>query len=93
VVDVLSSQTMQAAKDLGHDRIVMAGGVAANSRLRSRLQELTRNEDKTLFQPDLRYCTDNAAMIAYMGHWKYKNQLPDRLDIAAIPNLKLSFGG
>ncbi|NQV30778.1 MAG: tRNA (adenosine(37)-N6)-threonylcarbamoyltransferase complex transferase subunit TsaD [Candidatus Marinimicrobia bacterium] len=93
VVDVLSSQTMQAAMDLGHDRIVMAGGVAANSRLRSRLQELTQIEGKELFQPDLRYCTDNAAMIAYLGHWKVKDETPDQLDIVAIPNLKLSFGG
>ncbi|MCF7826261.1 MAG: tRNA (adenosine(37)-N6)-threonylcarbamoyltransferase complex transferase subunit TsaD [Candidatus Marinimicrobia bacterium] len=93
VVDVLSMQTMQAARDLGHDRIVLAGGVAANSRLRERMVELAREENKVLYQPDLRYCTDNAAMIAYMGYWKASTQSDDSLDIAAIPNLKLSFGG
>ncbi len=93
VVDVLSGQTMQAARDLGHDRIVLAGGVAANSRLRERMVELTEAEGKTLFNPDLRYCTDNAAMIAYMGYWKSISGSADSLDIAAIPNLKLSFGG
>ena len=92
VVDVLSKQSMQAARDLGHDRIVLAGGVAANSRLRERMVELAEAQKKILYQPDMRYCTDNAAMIAYMGYWKAGNQGPDPLDIAAVPNLKLSFG-
>lgn len=93
VVDVLSKQTMKAARDLGHQRIVMAGGVAANSRLRERMLELGEAEGKMVYQPDLRYCTDNAAMIAYMGYWKSISGDSDSLDIAAIPNLKLSFGG
>ncbi|MBT3252870.1 MAG: tRNA (adenosine(37)-N6)-threonylcarbamoyltransferase complex transferase subunit TsaD [Candidatus Marinimicrobia bacterium] len=93
VVDVLSKQTMQAAKDLGHDRIVLAGGVAANSRLRERMVELAGEQNKDLYQPDMRYCTDNAAMIAYMGYWKAGTQGSDPLDIPAVPNLKLSFGG
>ncbi len=92
VVDVLSNQAIQAAKDLKLDRIVLAGGVAANSRLRQRMTELGQLHELELFQPDLRYCTDNAAMIAYMGYWKAVLQQPDLLDIAAIPNLKLSFG-
>lgn len=93
VVDVLSRQTMQAAQDMGHERIVLAGGVAANSRLRERMVELADEHNKTLYQPDMRYCTDNAAMIAYMGYWKAISQSADSLDIAAVPNLKLSFGG
>ncbi len=93
VVDALSSQTMQAASDLGHDRIVLAGGVAANSRLREKMEGLARSQGKVLYQPDMRYCTDNAAMIAYMGFWKGHAKGPDPLDIAAVPNLKLSFGG
>ncbi|NQV15029.1 tRNA (adenosine(37)-N6)-threonylcarbamoyltransferase complex transferase subunit TsaD [bacterium] len=92
VVDVLSKQTMQAARDLGLDRIVLAGGVAANSRLRERMSELTQDESIELFQPDLRYCTDNAAMIAFMGYWRALVDEPDQLNIAAFPNLKLSFG-
>ncbi len=93
VVEVLSSQTLKAAEALGHDRIVMAGGVAANSRLRERMLELGDATGRLVYQPDLRYCTDNAAMIAYMGYWKSQLGSPDTLDIAAIPNLKLSFGG
>ena len=93
VVDVLSKQAMKAAQDLDLKRIVLAGGVAANSRLREKMLELAAQQSRELYQPDLRYCTDNAAMIAYMGYWKAIAGAPDPLDIAAIPNLKLSFGG
>jgi N6-L-threonylcarbamoyladenine synthase len=92
VVDVLSTQTMKAAQDLGHERIVLAGGVAANSALRARMSELGQRAGLEIFQPDLRYCTDNAAMIAFMGYWKSLTSSGDALDIPAIPNLKLSFG-
>ena len=92
VVGVLSSQAIKAAQDLGLKRIVMAGGVAANSALRSRMSELGDKHGLEIFQPDLRYCTDNAAMIAFMGYWKSLQSDGDSLDIAAIPNLKLSFG-
>jgi N6-L-threonylcarbamoyladenine synthase len=91
VTDVLSDRAMEAAKDLGHKKIVLAGGVAANSRLREKMTELAEREGLELFQPDLRYCTDNAAMIAYMGYWKSMMGDPDPLDITAIPNLKLTF--
>ncbi len=93
VVDVLAKHTIKAAKDFGHERIVLAGGVAANSRLREKMTELSEQHGQELYQPDLRYCTDNAAMIAYMGYWKSLLGSSDSLDIAAIPNLKLSFGG
>ena len=93
VADVLATQAMNAARDMGHERIVMAGGVAANSRLRSMMLERGEAEGMTVYQPDLRYCTDNAAMIAYMAYWKALHTGPDALDIAAVPNLKLSFGG
>ena len=91
VVDALANQTMQAAADLGHSRIVLAGGVAANSRLREKMLDFAQKEGLELFQPDLRYCTDNAAMIAYLGYWKSRVSDPDPLDITAIPNLKLNF--
>jgi len=91
VVDVLMMQALTVARDLKHSKIVLAGGVAANSRLRSKMSAEAQKLGIELFQPDLRYCTDNAAMIAYMGHWKSKLSEPDALDIAAIPNLKLSF--
>jgi len=91
VVDVLLDRAISAAVDLQHSRIVLAGGVAANSRLRDKISAAARQQGIELFQPDLRYCTDNAAMIAYMGYWKLLTGEPDPLDITAVPNLKLSF--
>lgn len=92
VVDILSTQALKAARDMGHERIVLAGGVAANSSLRRRMLDLGEQAGIKVYQPDLRYCTDNAAMIAFMGYWKSILGHDDPLDIAAIPNLKLSFG-
>jgi N6-L-threonylcarbamoyladenine synthase len=63
VVDVLSSRLMRAATREGVSRIVLTGGVAANSRLRERVQEWGEG----VAIPPLRYCTDNAAMIGYAG--------------------------
>lgn len=91
VVDALAGQAMQAAHDLNHTRIVLAGGVAANSRLREKMKQQAGEAGLELYQPDLRFCTDNAAMIAYMGYWKYQLSGPDGLDISAKPNLKLNF--
>jgi len=92
VADVLVTQALQAALDLGHARIVLAGGVAANSRLREMMLDRGARTGLQVIQPDLRYCTDNAAMIAYMGYWKQLLGQPDSLGITAIPNLKLHFG-
>lgn len=92
VVDVLATQAFKAAQDLGHSRLVLAGGVAANTALRKRMLTLGETLGIEIFQPDLRYCTDNAAMIAFMGYWKSLLGPGDSLEIPAIPNLKLSFG-
>jgi len=92
VVDVLIDRTLEAATDLNLHRVVLAGGVAANTALRARMMTEATTRDLEVFQPDLRYCTDNAAMIAYMGYWRFLQGPGDALDIQAYPNLKLSFG-
>lgn len=71
VVDVLVAKTMLAA---GHHRIntiVLGGGVAANGRLRQVMEENCRARNHRLFLPQLRYCTDNAAMIAMAGYHQF----------------------
>ena len=70
VVDVLVQKTMAAAKDFEVNQIVVAGGVAANSRLRQRLHEEVARLGLTLNLPRLELCTDNAAMIAASGYFK-----------------------
>lgn len=92
VVEVLVERAFEAAADLKLNRLVLAGGVAANSALRRLVEKRATNAQLTVYQPDLRYCTDNAAMIAYMGYWKYRINQTSPLTIPAFPNLKLSFG-
>ena len=68
VVDVLATQTFRAAEALGHQRIVLAGGVAANSALRARMLSEGQERGLQVFQPDLRYCTDNATIITFINY-------------------------
>ncbi|MFA5929010.1 MAG: tRNA (adenosine(37)-N6)-threonylcarbamoyltransferase complex transferase subunit TsaD [Candidatus Margulisiibacteriota bacterium] len=74
VVDVLVRNTLAAAKLHKIDQIVLAGGVSANSRLRTKMQESCQDAHKTLFFPKLKFCTDNAAMIAAAAYPKYLRQ-------------------
>jgi len=92
VVEVLVNRAFEAAADLKLDKLVLAGGVAANTALRRLAGQRASQTGITIFQPDLRYCTDNAAMIAYMGYWKYRHEQTQSLSLPAFPNLKLSFG-
>lgn len=64
MVDVLVAKSMAAAQEYGLSRIALAGGVAANSLLRSEMKRATEAQSMTFFCPGLPYCTDNAAMIA-----------------------------
>lgn len=71
VVRVLTDKTMQAAKMYDVKQIVVAGGVAANRGLRESLTEASQKEGLELSFPKMVYCTDNAAMIAVAGYFKY----------------------
>ena len=66
VTNTLVKKIISAAKDKNSKKIVVAGGVAANRTLRKKLQEIS---DIPIFLPDLKYCTDNAAMIASAGYF------------------------
>jgi N6-L-threonylcarbamoyladenine synthase len=67
IVDVLAAKSMAALKATGHKRLVVAGGVGANRQLRERLDELAAKRRAQVFYPDLAFCTDNGAMIAFAG--------------------------
>lgn len=66
---VLFRKTHQAAKELGVSKIVLAGGVAANSDLRKRFTQLSEESEIKVFMPAMKYCTDNAAMVASCAHF------------------------
>ena len=67
VVDTLSIKCERALKQTGLRRLVVAGGVGANKRLRARLKETTEKLGGQVFYPRPEFCTDNGAMIAYAG--------------------------
>jgi len=67
IVDVQVTKTMRAAADLGAPTVLLAGGVAANSRLRGRFDEVCRAAGVRLVVPSPRLCTDNGAMVAAAG--------------------------
>ena len=72
VCDVLSSKAVKAAVLNGSKKLVVAGGVSANSFLRDRLKADCEKEQIDLFLPELKYCGDNAAMIAAQGYFEFK---------------------
>jgi N6-L-threonylcarbamoyladenine synthase len=83
IVDALIHQLKKASKELNIQAIAIAGGVSANSYLRYRLMEEAGKEKWKVFIPHISYCTDNAAMIAMAGHFKYIEKDFASLDISA----------
>ncbi len=75
VVKVLTDKTIKAALEYNVNHIIVAGGVAANKGLREKLaEEVSKLKGIELTFPSFKYCTDNAAMIAVSGYFKYKLQ-------------------
>ena len=68
VVDTLSIKCERALQETGHRRLVVAGGVSANRKLRAQLQQRVMQLGARVFYPRLEFCTDNGAMIAYAGY-------------------------
>jgi N6-L-threonylcarbamoyladenine synthase len=89
VVDVLLGKTLQAARQQKIERIVVVGGVAANSRLRERLPTQRKYD---VFFPKIELCTDNAAMIAACAYFQHTALgRSDPLDLAPEPSLTFTF--
>jgi len=74
IVDILMKKLDKAVKKTGITRVAIAGGVSANSGIRSALQKKTSAENWKVFIPDFQFCTDNAAMIAMTGYLKFVKQ-------------------
>ncbi|MGZ8451545.1 MAG: tRNA (adenosine(37)-N6)-threonylcarbamoyltransferase complex transferase subunit TsaD [Candidatus Binatia bacterium] len=89
VVDMLVNPTIRAATANGAARIVLSGGVAANSRLRAKMTETATSEGMQVFCPAPKFCTDNGAMIALAGyHWLQRGRR-DAYDLNADADLTL----
>ncbi len=89
VLDVIVAKTVQAAVKMNKDKIVLAGGVSANSRLREMMTEECTKRGIKLYHPSPILCTDNAAMIGCAAYYKYKAGQIDDLTLDAIPSLPL----
>ncbi|MBU3707244.1 MAG: tRNA (adenosine(37)-N6)-threonylcarbamoyltransferase complex transferase subunit TsaD, partial [Mycobacterium sp.] len=93
VADVLTAKAVRAATDLGVDTLLIAGGVAANSRLRELAEQRCGAAGLTLRIPRPRLCTDNGAMIAsFAAHLLAAGAAPSGLDAACDPGLPVVEG-
>lgn len=89
IVEILSGKLRKASRETGITEIAIGGGVAANSGLRNKLQEFAQKNNWNLFMPPLKFTTDNAAMIAIVGHFKYLNN--EFSDLKTTPAARLNF--
>ncbi|MEQ8842431.1 MAG: tRNA (adenosine(37)-N6)-threonylcarbamoyltransferase complex transferase subunit TsaD [Acidimicrobiales bacterium] len=89
VADVLVTKAVRAAREHGAKGLCLAGGVAANSRLREKMAAAAEREGVRAFLPSRAMCTDNAAMVAAAGWWRLRADGPSRLDTGADPSLRL----
>ena len=90
VMDVLVRKTVDAAVLKGEKKLVLAGGVAANSRLREMLGAACEKAGIRLYRPDPILCTDNGAMIAAAAYYQYQSGQTDDLSLEAYANLPLT---
>ena len=87
VVEVLVEKTVQAAEEMSATAIMISGGVSANVTLREAARE--RAGELPVYTPSLKLCTDNAAMIAAAGHWRYVAGQRDGMTIDVLPTWPL----
>jgi len=89
VVDALVTKTLMAVKEHGVSNVMLAGGVAANKALRLKLESESCKEGFRMYAPPMKYCTDNAAMIAKAGHDRLLSGMRSPLTLTPVPNLPL----
>ena len=90
VTEVLITNIKKAVERTEIKKIVLAGGVSANSYIRNEFDKLAIDNGLAIYYPELKLCTDNAAMIAVAGYYEYKKGTQSQLDLNAVPNLKLN---
>ena len=88
VTETLIENTLKALKSINLKTVALGGGVSANSYIREEFLKLEKDGIK-IFTPDIKLCTDNAAMIACAGYYNYIAGNTNKLDLNAVPNLKL----
>ena len=89
VSEALVPRTMAAAEELGYKTVVVAGGVAANTRIRADFEAQCEKRGMRLFVPPLRLCGDNAAMIACQGYYEYLAGARAGMELNAYANMEI----
>ncbi len=89
VTEILINNTIKAAEKLNIRTIALAGGVSANSYIREQFINL-ENQGYKIYYPEPILCTDNAAMIASAGYYRYVSGVTSDLTLNAVPNLKIN---
>ena len=92
VSDTLVPRTMEAARQMGYGKIAVAGGVAANSRLRGDLEKACRKSGDKLYLPALSLCGDNGAMIGCQGYYEYLAGRRGSADLNAYATRDIGLG-
>ena len=87
--EMLIDNVKKAVTQTNINKVVLAGGVSANSYIRKNFEELGKDGNIKIYYPELKLCTDNAAMIASAGYYNYIEDKISELNLNAIPNLKL----
>ena len=90
VSETLITNTKKAIETTGINKIVLAGGVSANSYIRNKFDQMSKKENIEIYYPELKLCTDNGAMIASAGYYEFLEGEQAGLELNAIPNLTLS---
>ena len=89
VVECLVHNTVEAARQTGAKRLVIAGGVSANRLLRARLEEECRKNGWEFFRPELCYCGDNGAMVAAQGYYEFLQGNLAGMELNACANMSV----
>ena len=90
VSSILIERVKEAIKITNIEKIVLAGGVSANSYIRKKFDDLAKEKELKIYYPELKLCTDNGSMIASAGYYEFLEGKSDGLELNAIPNLILS---
>lgn len=90
VVDTLAIKCQRALRETGLQRLVVSGGVSANSVLRERLHDMTHEMSAQVYYPRLEFCTDNGAMIAYAGYQRLRAGQAEPLAFSATPRWSMN---
>lgn len=85
--DVLVDKATKALKQTGHKHLVVSGGVAANDAIRLALKKTAADLHATIYVPRPAYCTDNGAMIAYLG-WRRLQQAQQSMGYGIFPRAR-----